>query len=89
MVTLLFVGSLGGLACASLPDPSWIPGVYDDADFDDVVGLVDLGAGQVVSADLTDPGPMPAPVVTAVPSADQAPASPSADALHARPPPAS
>src|SRR5262245_7754102 len=28
------------IAYASPPDPSWIPGVYDDADYDDVVTLV-------------------------------------------------
>src|SRR5262244_107534 len=28
------------LAHASPPDQTWIPGVYDQADFDDVVGLL-------------------------------------------------
>src|SRR5262249_7190087 len=28
------------LAYASPPDPSWIPGIYDDRDYDDVVGMV-------------------------------------------------
>jgi len=28
------------LAYASPPDPSWIPGIYDDHDYDDVVGMV-------------------------------------------------
>ncbi len=32
--------SIPTLAHASPPDPTWIPGIYDDADFDDVVGLV-------------------------------------------------
>jgi hypothetical protein len=89
MATLLFVGSLAGLAYASSPDPSWIPGVYDDADFDDVIGLVELGAGLVVSVDPTDARPVPRPAVASVLPPEQAPASPSADALHARPPPAS
>lgn len=31
------------LAHASPPDPSWIPGIYDGADFDDVVLLVASG----------------------------------------------
>ena len=89
MVILLFVGSLASLAYASPPDPTWIPGVYDDADFDDVVGLVELGAGVVVSAELTVARPLPPPVIAAVLPPERAPASPSADALHARPPPAS
>src|SRR5690348_14791046 len=33
------------LAYASPPDPTWIPGLYDDADYDDVVGLVTDGTG--------------------------------------------
>jgi len=33
------------LAYASPPDPSWIPGMYDDRDFDDVVGMVTDAAG--------------------------------------------
>jgi len=28
------------LADASLPDPTWVEGVYDQADFDDVVGFL-------------------------------------------------
>ncbi|HTY78784.1 MAG TPA: hypothetical protein VMI34_13260 [Candidatus Bathyarchaeia archaeon] len=89
MAILLLVGSLAGLAYASPPDPSWVPGVYDDADFDDVVGLVELGAGLVVSTDLTDRLRLPLPTVVAALPPEQAPASPSADALQARPPPAS
>jgi hypothetical protein len=40
-LTLLLAALIGGLtpvAYASPPDPSWVRGVYDDADFDDVVG---------------------------------------------------
>jgi hypothetical protein len=33
------------LAAASPPDPAWIPGLYDDADFDDVVVHIGLQAG--------------------------------------------
>src|SRR5262247_2260778 len=33
------------LTYASPPDPSWIPGIYDDHDYDDVVGMVTDGAG--------------------------------------------
>ena len=49
-LTLLLAGLIGGLtpvAYASPPDPSWVRGVYDDADFDDVVGLITGGAGLV------------------------------------------
>jgi len=45
-VVLLLVLGLGGLralASATLPDPVWVPGLYDDADYDDVVlAVLDL-----------------------------------------------
>lgn len=46
---------LAPLAYASPPDPSWIRGVYDDADGDDAIGLITSGVGFVdrpASADL-------------------------------------
>jgi hypothetical protein len=47
-VVVLAAGlALPALAHASPPDPSWIPGVYDDADFDDVVTQVVSGTGSV------------------------------------------
>src|SRR5262249_50075828 len=45
LVLLLPVCSLTGLAYASPPDPSWIRGVYDGADYDDVVILITSAAG--------------------------------------------
>jgi len=49
------------LAYASPPDPSWIPGIYDDRDYDDIIGMVTDGAGvndarapQVVRSPLVD-----------------------------------
>jgi hypothetical protein len=33
------------LTYASPPDPLWIPGIYDDHDYDDVVGMVTDGTG--------------------------------------------
>jgi hypothetical protein len=40
LLLLLAVGGLTPLAYASPPDPAWIRGIYDDADYDDVVDLV-------------------------------------------------
>jgi len=37
---LVVLGGLGPLAHASPPDPTYIPGFYDDADYDDVILLV-------------------------------------------------
>jgi hypothetical protein len=39
--------ALVSLAGASPPDPVWIPGIYDDADFDEVVAAVLSTAGVV------------------------------------------
>jgi hypothetical protein len=36
---------LVSLAYATVPDPTWISGIYDDADFDDVVRLATDGMG--------------------------------------------
>jgi hypothetical protein len=48
VVLLLLVSTaLAGLVHASPPDPTWIPGVYDDADADDAVTLIGSGTGQV------------------------------------------
>jgi len=46
-LALTLTSALPALAQASPPDPSWIPGIYDDADFDDVVTRVVSGTGSV------------------------------------------
>jgi hypothetical protein len=43
----VLIGSLPLLAYASPPDPSWVRGVSDDADFDDVVCLIVASTGLV------------------------------------------
>ena len=43
----VLISSLSVLAYASPPDPSWVRGIYDDADFDDVVCLILANAGLV------------------------------------------
>jgi hypothetical protein len=52
LVALLLLApvALPGLAFASPPDPTWIPGIYDDADGDDVVTLIASGTGHVPPA---------------------------------------
>ena len=42
---VLVLGTLAPLAHASAPDPSWISGIYDGADYDDVVVLVTCATG--------------------------------------------
>lgn len=59
---LLVLASLQGFAYASPPDPSWVPGLYDDADYDDVVVLLLSAVGVL---DITPPvlAPVGPPVV--------------------------
>jgi hypothetical protein len=47
VATLIVPALLLVLAYASPPDPAWIPGVYDDADFDDVIVQVTSATGHV------------------------------------------
>jgi hypothetical protein len=50
LVALALVGpivALTPIAHATPLDPSWIHGVYDGADYDDVVGLITSEAGDV------------------------------------------
>lgn len=50
------------LAYASLPDPSWIHGIYDDGDYDDVVGLITSASGAIPAPAPVASGPLRAPV---------------------------
>jgi hypothetical protein len=52
VVTLGVLAVLTGLAYASPPDASWIPGIYDNADLGDVVVLVAAASGLVGPVDL-------------------------------------
>lgn len=91
-LVLLLLGCLIGLsplAQAIPPDPTWIPGIYDDADYDDVVCLVTSGDGNIETAGAAE-------ALSALPSAgrtpavedDWAPGSPSFSS-HSRAPPTS
>ena len=48
---------LGTLAHGSPPDPTWIGGLWDDADFDDVVNLVTSALSTVESLFLPEVRP--------------------------------
>jgi len=59
---MLLVGVLAALtplAYGSAPDPSWIRGVYDDDDFDNVVVLITSGAGMAEPVPLDGFRPLP------------------------------
>jgi hypothetical protein len=68
-VTLMVCAALPVLAYASPPDPVWIQGLYDDADYDDVVGLVVAAAWNTGSP---PPGDLPGllPLIGAAPQHD-------------------
>src|SRR5215468_2389428 len=42
--------ALAALAHASPPDGTWTPGIYDDADFDDVIALIASLSGALPDA---------------------------------------
>ena len=79
--------ALPALAHASPPDPSWIPGVYDDADFDDVVMQVASGTGSVGPEPPDAPGFRPWPAERLGHRPEPAPESRSTSAGHCRAPP--
>ncbi|HXJ82964.1 MAG TPA: hypothetical protein VMS64_30275 [Candidatus Methylomirabilis sp.] len=54
----LIIVSLTPLAYASPPDPSWIRGLYDGGDFDDVVVMLTGGSGIIDPFPLIDVRPV-------------------------------
>jgi hypothetical protein len=87
MASLL--ATLSSLAYASPPDPSWIAGIYDDADLDDVVGLVTSATAVVGQA-----GPVALQLIPPLTTphglrGDTLPIRFSTEPLHARAPPSS
>ena len=81
------LAAISGLAYASPADPSWASGVYDDADFDDVVGLV-ISAEALVPAENTVDLPLVPPGTFSLASLSESAILrfPTAT-LHARAPP--
>ncbi len=58
LVLVGVVVALTPMAYASPPDPSWIRGLYDDADFDDVVVLLTSSVGITAPFILSDLKPI-------------------------------
>lgn len=83
------LGTLSSLAYASPPDPSWIPGIYDDVDFDDVVALVTSATAIVGPAAAIARQPIPSVTTPHALRVDALPTRLSSDPLHARAPPSS
>jgi len=80
---------LPALAHASPPDPSWIPGVYDDADFDDVVTQVVSGTGSVTPGIVDVLRFIPRPAESLRQPVERVPDSLATDAGRERAPPSS
>ena len=90
IVALLLLGvlvALTPLAHARPPDPTWIAGLWDDADYDDVVLLVTFSSETVDAAAPADVG-RHALVVEFLPSDDESrPAAVARSSNPARAPP--
>jgi hypothetical protein len=56
ILTICVIGALTPLAYADPPDPSWVDGLWDDNDYDNVVVLV-LATCAVVAESLIDAAP--------------------------------
>jgi len=79
--------SLIPLAEARPPDPTWIAGIYDNGDYDDVVCLLTSGSGAIETVALAKAPPLMlvAGWVSALES-DWPPSSPSFSSLSRAPP---
>jgi len=89
LLLILALGSLPTLGFASPPDPTWIAGIYDDADADDVVVLVTSTTSCDVTAPVADLLPMLAGPGDVPPSAEEFVSGSSPSAVLPRGPPAS
>jgi hypothetical protein len=85
LLSTLFL--LTAMAYASPPDPSWISGFYDDADYDDVVILVTSAVGTVESWSPLDVRPSWLCVFQTFAAEPQAPPAPGLRAPATRAPP--
>jgi len=88
LLLILLLGSLTALGFSSPPDPTWIAGIYDDADADDVIALVTSTSGDV-AARVADLLPMLAGPGSAAPSSEEFVPGSSPAAVPPRGPPAS
>ena len=78
---------LTALAYASPPDPSWIGGLYDDGDYDDIVILVASATGTVDSWSPLDVRPEWLCVATTTAAEARPPAAPGRRTPATRAPP--
>jgi hypothetical protein len=87
ILILIAPALLLAIAYASPPDPAWIPGIYDDADHDDVVVQITSGTANVAALP-----PLPSGVELSLaervpPLVEPVVAGSSPSAIHSRAPP--
>ena len=63
LVLVAFILTLTPLAYADPPDPTWISGIWDDDDFDDVVGYITSATGLLPNPIACDVRPVALPAV--------------------------
>jgi hypothetical protein len=88
LLALVLVGplvALTPLAYATPLDPSWIQGIYDGADYDDVVFLITSEAGNVTPSLLPE---LRQTVAEILPHASACVPTAAVSTLHSRAPPA-
>ena len=95
LVLVAVILTLTPLANVDPPDPTWISGIWDDDDFDDVVGYVTSAAGLLPNPVACDLRPVALPVllsplgsraVVSVPRSASSPRAPPPDVLVQSPP---
>ena len=87
MLLVLLIIAPVTLAHASLPDQTWLAGVYDQADFDDVVGLLTSALEATDSTVAPEAGPCLAPAPKLCPATVAWPATAPAYSAPLRAPP--
>ena len=70
LVLVALLVTLTGAAYAAPPDPSWIPGLYDDDDFDNVVDFITSSAGLAIALVTTELCPVRNRIVLQLQPAD-------------------
>jgi hypothetical protein len=88
LVLVALILTLTPLAHADLPDPTWISGIWDGDDFDDVVGYITSAAGLLPHPVACDLRPVALPVLLS-PLGFPAPVSAPRSASSPRAPPPS
>ena len=86
LVLVAVILTLTPLAHADPPDPTWISGIWDDDDFDDVVGYVTSAAGLLPNPIACDLRPVALPALLS-PLGSQAVVSAPRSASSPRAPP--